>query len=495
VTATAIVPEIIVHDPAFDWEQYYLEYPEEDLPPGGYSSSEKSSCSDALFSDEEECIDLESFDYEEACRKLEEAAALAARPDDYCPGCPECEHHEGYHWMHRDPTATTRLTKRTGGASSALSLLTVVMCIGEVQSANFITEVAAKQTQFVRYLIIGFCVLAIVKLLRHLMRKRSLPTAAPTKASDASQARGIRYPLDPLSAVVGMVVRLVYSSIKGMIHGMIGRVQLAAVTIDNFMLHVRERKKPVYLRAYYVSTTVASMMVGASLLFSGAPWSWCATATFSVSILAMMAARGDRPHGMPGSRSLYTLQFLLLVGWGLGAIPTSAMLAPAPAWFLYTAMAVSIARGVKNPLGFGLIALVVMLMAGSLPTAFIDCPTEAPITVMANPIVPPTTAASESFQLAMAYYPSPTSGVIRQLQVPTAQDMSLVCAAVSFVKDGRPTVGLPGCQVQVPAALRAKLATEGVTPQPGCTTVVLAIAISPLSSPTSIHGPATQLRR
>jgi hypothetical protein len=37
--------------------------------------------------------DLDCFDYEEACRKREEAATLAARPDDYCPGCPECEHH------------------------------------------------------------------------------------------------------------------------------------------------------------------------------------------------------------------------------------------------------------------------------------------------------------------------------------------------------------------------------------------------------------------
>jgi hypothetical protein len=48
---------------------------------------------------------------------------------------------------------------------------------------------------------------------------------------------------------VGVVVRLAYSSVKRLIHGMIGRVQLAAVTMDNFMLHVRERKKPVYLQA------------------------------------------------------------------------------------------------------------------------------------------------------------------------------------------------------------------------------------------------------
>jgi hypothetical protein len=41
-----------------------------------------------------------------------------------------------------------------------------------------------------------------------------------------------------------VVVRLAYNSLKGLIHGMIGRVQLAAVTMDNFMLHVRERKKP-----------------------------------------------------------------------------------------------------------------------------------------------------------------------------------------------------------------------------------------------------------
>jgi hypothetical protein len=93
-------------------------------------------------------------------------------------------------------------------------------------------------------------------------------------------------------------------------------------------------------------------------------------------------------------------------------------------------MAVSIARGVKNPLGFGLIALVVMLMAGSLPTAFIDCPTEAPFTIETSPAALPMTAAAESFQRATAYYPSPTSGVIRKLQVPTAQDVSMVCAAV-----------------------------------------------------------------
>jgi hypothetical protein len=48
----------------------------------------------------------------------------------------------------------TRLTQRTGSASSALSLLTVFMCIGEVHSANFITEVAAAQTPFVLLLLL-----------------------------------------------------------------------------------------------------------------------------------------------------------------------------------------------------------------------------------------------------------------------------------------------------------------------------------------------------
>jgi hypothetical protein len=67
-------------------------------------------------------------------------------------------------------------------------------------------------------------------------------------------------------------------------------------------------------------------------------------------------------------------------------------------------MAVSIARGVKNPLGFGLIALVVMLMAASLPTAFIDCPTGTPFTIETSPAALPTTAAAESFQRATAYY-------------------------------------------------------------------------------------------
>jgi hypothetical protein len=173
----------------------------------------------------------------------------------------------------------TRRTQRTGGASSALSLLTVFMCFGEVQSANFITEIAAAQTPMVRYLCIGFCVLAIVKLLRHIMRKRSVTKSAAAKVHDGSASRGLNHPLDPLSAVVGVVVRLVYSSLKCVINGMIGRVQLTAVALDNFMRHVRERKKPVYLRAYYASTTVASMMVGASLLCSGAPMSWCATIT------------------------------------------------------------------------------------------------------------------------------------------------------------------------------------------------------------------------
>jgi hypothetical protein len=99
VNATAITPEILP-DPAFDCEQYYLEYP--DVPPGGYSSGEESVCSDTLFSDEEEHIDHDSIDYEDACRKLEEAAALAARSEDYCLGCPDCEHNESYHWLLRD---------------------------------------------------------------------------------------------------------------------------------------------------------------------------------------------------------------------------------------------------------------------------------------------------------------------------------------------------------------------------------------------------------
>jgi hypothetical protein len=160
-----------------------------------------------------------------------------------------------------------------GGASKVLSLTTLFMCVGEVQSANFITEIAAEQTPFVRYMIVGFCVLAIVKLLLHLKRKQSLKNATPPEVNDEPGSHGGRYPLDPLSTIVGVVVRLAYSSVKRLIHGMIGRVQLAAVTMDNFMLHVRERKKPVYLQAYYASTTVAIMMVGACLLFSGAPWS------------------------------------------------------------------------------------------------------------------------------------------------------------------------------------------------------------------------------
>jgi hypothetical protein len=109
------------------------------------------------------------------------------------------------------------------------------------------------------------------------VRKQSVKNAAPPKVDNESRPRGEHYPLDPLSTVVGVMVRLAYNSVESLIHGMIGWVQLAAVTMDNFMLHVRERKKPFYLRAYYASTTVATMMVGACLLCSGAPWSWCAT--------------------------------------------------------------------------------------------------------------------------------------------------------------------------------------------------------------------------
>jgi hypothetical protein len=97
----------------------------------------------------------------------------------------------GYSLADSREVCPTRFTRRTGGASTALSLTTVLLCVGGVQSANFITEIAAEQTPFVRYMIVGFCVLAIVKLLLHLMRKQSLKTATPSHRNllDASQLR------------------------------------------------------------------------------------------------------------------------------------------------------------------------------------------------------------------------------------------------------------------------------------------------------------------
>jgi hypothetical protein len=118
-------------------------------------------------------------------------------------------------------------------------------------------------------------------------------------------------------------------------------------------------------------------------------------------------------------------------------------------------MAVSVARGVKNPLGFGLIALVVMLMAGPLPTAFIGSSPMASVTTTANPIAPPTNVGGDGV-FSKGYGLLPITNVRRHTAAATAYGagcVSLVCAAVSFVKDGRPAVGLPGYQVQVPAVL------------------------------------------
>ena len=161
----------------------------------------------------------------------------------------------GYSLADHGAPLTRPLTAR-GAHAKYLSMATLFMCVGEVQSANIVTEIAQEQTPFVRSMVVGLCVLAIVKLLLHLYRKHSMQRTASHVVTNDSSARGARYSLDPLSATVGVVVRVMYMSLKGLIHGMIGRVQLAAVTTDNFMKHVRERKKPVYLRAYYASTAV-----------------------------------------------------------------------------------------------------------------------------------------------------------------------------------------------------------------------------------------------
>jgi hypothetical protein len=56
----------IVPPPVFDWEQYYLEYPEEDVPPGWVSSGEESYDTDtSLPSDSALPSDHECIDYEE----------------------------------------------------------------------------------------------------------------------------------------------------------------------------------------------------------------------------------------------------------------------------------------------------------------------------------------------------------------------------------------------------------------------------------------------
>ena len=111
------------------------------------------------------------------------------------------------------------LTTR-GGNAKFISLTTLFMCVGEVQSANIVTEIAQEQTPFVRSMVVGLCVLAIMKLLLHLYRKHSMKRTASHVVTNDSSARGARYSLDPLSATVGVVVRVMYMSLKSFITSM-----------------------------------------------------------------------------------------------------------------------------------------------------------------------------------------------------------------------------------------------------------------------------------
>ena len=145
-------------------------------------------------------------------------------------------------------------------------------------------------------------------------------------------------------------------------------------------------------------------------------------------------------------------------------LPTSVLLAPLPAVAIYFAAAHSVTRKLR-PLNAGVFLLIVLILAGSVPACFIDV--EVPAPVPTPTIATPTAVISmihtdRAAQMSRAYHPSPATRAPTSSAAATTYDKaSMACAAMAYLNNGVPSKLLPGCGVQLPAALRAQMATEG----------------------------------
>jgi hypothetical protein len=207
------------------------------------------------------------------------------------------------------------------------------------------------------------------------------------------------------------------------------------------------------------------IMFAAVLAMAGMPSAWCAAFPLStMAALLIVQQRGGAVASikLPGSRLLMVMQGCLLAIWGCGVLPTSVLLAPLPAVAIYFAAAHSVTRKLR-PLNAGVFLLIILILAGSVPACFIDV--EVPTPVPAPTITVPTAvraATGRAAQMSRSYHLSPAAATSTSSAAATTYNTaSMAGAAMAYFQTGVPSKLLPGCGVQLPAALRAQMATEG----------------------------------
>jgi hypothetical protein len=208
------------------------------------------------------------------------------------------------------------------------------------------------------------------------------------------------------------------------------------------------------------------MMFAAVLAMAGMPSAWCAAFPLSMAmaVLLIVQQRGGAVASikLPGSRLLMVLQGGLLAIWGCGVLPTAVLLAPLPAVAIYFAAAHSVTRKLR-PLNAGVFLLIILILAWICSGMFHQRrSTNAGAGTHHHGAHCSRRYWSGSTDVARL----PPLTCSRNVRIVSAaattyNTASMACAAMAYLQTGVPSKLLPGCGVQLPAALRAQVATEG----------------------------------
>jgi hypothetical protein len=236
-----------------------------------------------------------------------------------------------------------------------------------------------------------------------------------------------------------------------------------ADTIHGFMEAVGKRHGPS-LSAYYMATTLFSLMVAVALVLAGLPSVWCATFPLAVALAALLLLQQRSTVlvsvGLPGSRCMIAVQTAMAMAWCGGGLPTAVLVAPIPAVAVYLAAAHAVACKLRTQ-NIGLFLLSILVIAGSVPASFINFEAAVAVPIAAPNVVPVTAAATQAAEMSCAYYASPATMVSASTTTASSSSASMACAALTYKTSGVPSKMLPDCGVTLPPALREYIAKEG----------------------------------